>query len=95
MKSLELNKIYSTQIAKLTQDNGFSADCSTEIMDCTSLGQVFQVLTTKGTSHIAVLSKSSEPIADMLGYIKEQLAVNGTVALALFYDYEQPMVAHS
>ena len=83
---------YEAQVNQVMVDAGLGSNFWAEVIDCLNIAQVFEALGKKGVEHVAVLTNSSEPINDSLKYIKETLAENKSVPIALFYPKE-PMAS--
>ena len=88
MRALNLSQFYESQINQIMLENGLDDRYGAKIKNCATIYEVFHALSEKGAKHVAVLTQSNEPISDMFHYIKEQLATNATVPLALFFDKE-------
>lgn len=80
------NEDYKNLKQKFGQD--LDQNFSYEVIRCTSMTQVFQVIGKPGAEHFAVLTESSEPIGDMFQYVKELLDNDLEVPIALFYPKE-------
>ena len=88
MKSIDLNNFYASQIEKIMSETGLGQEFSAEVKNCTNIHQIFETLSGSDAKHVALLTKSAEPIENSLDYIKSQLAKNKPVALAVFHEKE-------
>lgn len=86
MSALDAYADYSVEIEKIMQDAGLGDRFQAQVQKCSDMGQVFAALATEGAQHVALLSKTSEPIQNMFDYIKACFESNKSVVLALFSE---------
>ena len=58
---------------------------TTEVVDCSNMKQLFELLNSSTAEHMAILSEQESEISNLFEYVESAFSRSEVVSLALFY----------